>query len=206
MMAYRNSARTRPKPPKNCIFVTHLRCRCWDSKDRWENYIAGDLLAHWEWWWSKAEQILPDILSHKTLWMQPTEQQVAEIEALVLRRMGYDGLDFTEVIRRHFAEHLVLEQPSLDSEGTELDSADCGKVISEESGPAESDARIGQNLGKVFIPGKRTELLAAALALYEDELSFDDEYWELFATEEHSGESDHHIEGVIEDVHEACDV
>jgi len=74
MMAYRNSRRTWPKPPEGCKFITHLVCRCWDSKDRWEKYIEADYLACWEWWWYKAKQILPDILSHKRIWMQPTEK------------------------------------------------------------------------------------------------------------------------------------
>jgi len=128
------------------------------------------------------------------------------MEAVVLRRMGYDGLDFTEVIRRHFAGDLILKQPSLDSEGTEIDLANCGKVIPEDDGPGESDARIGQNVGKVFIPRKRMELLEAAL--YEDEYwaeFFADEFLEWFPSEEHSGESDHHIEEAIEDVGEAYD-
>lgn len=108
-----------------------------------------------------------------------------QIQATLLTELGYGGLQFTEVIRQHFLGYVDLDQPALDSEEAEVNSAGREEeAISVERGLAESDADTSQNESKIFIPRKRTELLEAVFRFYEEEeFFFEDESHEDPAAE-----------------------
>jgi hypothetical protein len=186
MTSYRNSRQTRPALEDGLVYLTTLECGCWNETDRWREYITGGLLAHWDWWWSKASQILPDKLAFRRIRMaqELMDSDYAELQATLLTEFGYDGLQFTEVIRRHFLGYVDLDQPALDSEVTEVNSAGHEEeAISIESGLAEPDADASRNESKIFIPRKRTELLEAVFRFYEEEDFFEDESHEDPAAE-----------------------
>jgi hypothetical protein len=82
---------------------------------------AGDLGEFWDWWWPKVEEILParspkerckERLSDDVYFdRQKAEYELVEErvnrEREVLRKSGYEGIDFTEVVRIHFREYLA---------------------------------------------------------------------------------------------------
>lgn len=184
MTSYRNSRQTRPALEEGQVFVTLLECGCLIETDRWKMYITGSLLAHWDWWWFKVSQILLDKLGLRRI-RTVLMVDYTQIQATLLTELGYGGLQFTEVIRQHFLGYVDLDQPALDSEEAEVNSAGREEeAISVERGLAESDADTSQNESKIFIPRKRTELLEAVFRFYEEEeFFFEDESHEDPAAE-----------------------
>jgi hypothetical protein len=180
--SYRNSRRTWPVLEEGSVFVTPLKCGCWDERNRWKKYAIGGLVAHWDWWTTKVNQILLDTLALRRI---RVVRDYSHFQATLLKQLGYDGLEFTEVIRRHFAGYIDLDQPAPDGEETEMDSAGREEeAVSIEGGLAKPDADAGQNEGRIFVPRKRTELLEVVLRFYEEEEFFQDESYEEPAAEE----------------------
>ncbi|EEQ29110.1 hypothetical protein McanMca71_000843 [Microsporum canis] len=60
-----------------------------------------DVPDHRRWWRSKAEQILPDFSSGLMCG--------DDIQRMALQQRGYNGLDFADVIRKHFAGYICSE-------------------------------------------------------------------------------------------------
>ncbi|KAK3388497.1 hypothetical protein B0T20DRAFT_364503 [Sordaria brevicollis] len=78
------------------------------------------LLAHWQHWWSLMAKILTDPnsipLDHdERITKGDTRFAKADtMTALALKQQGYEGLDYTEVIQRHFAHELQSSAGSIE--------------------------------------------------------------------------------------------
>lgn len=119
-------------------FSTEFNCACMKAKGygpvTWGSHnLDRDttrLLAHWRHWWKLVDQILVDPntipLEHSELYkIGDTRRRTADkMTALALEELGYGGMDYEEVIQRHFArelQHSVNDpKPSDQHEGREV--------------------------------------------------------------------------------------
>ncbi|KAM5474627.1 hypothetical protein MferCBS49748_000033 [Microsporum ferrugineum] len=104
-----------------------------------------DVPDHRRWWRSKAEQILPDFSSGLMCG--------DDIQRMALQQRGYNGLDFADVIRKHFA----------------------GYIFSEPKYPGDNGLRdlVASDIEKArnnFIPKPKPELLDEILISYYQHL------------------------------------
>jgi len=84
--------------------------------DESRNRRAGPLQDFWTWWWERMDMILPRIVPvpHNAKFPDarityPTSEECDIIQKETLRQSGNEGLDFTEIIRRHFTEFLPAD-------------------------------------------------------------------------------------------------
>ncbi|KAK4167788.1 hypothetical protein QBC43DRAFT_285681 [Cladorrhinum sp. PSN259] len=123
-----------------------LHCR----RDPGPHVVWNGLAAHWKKWWDKTSKILPEPPQYLPRFpskdprkdKEEHEILVANSQALTLKQHGYEGLDFLEVIRRHFE--------------AELEAAAQDTVSGSEG---ELEKRRRRRAEKVFVPIKRPELL-----------------------------------------------
>ncbi|KAK2871721.1 hypothetical protein FQN49_002892 [Arthroderma sp. PD_2] len=154
MAAYRNSRGSCPPPPDTISlgidshdeYCTECKQNGYhDDDDNIRKARICRFSDHWKWWWSKVAQIMPGLLC-----CDITDDD----RELALKQRGYEGLDFTEVIKRHFADYLDPDEPS------------------SEENPFESDSGGTGDNENAFIPRKRPELLKEALEHFEVELNY----------------------------------
>lgn len=124
--------------------AARLHCNCWgrEEDDRWEEFRRGGLVARWVMWWAEVDKILPPYTAPARV--PPADDEArARLEREALEEAGYAGLDFSEVIRRHFRAELgrsalvveidqalaqfalVVEQTDAETPGVQSANVDC---------------------------------------------------------------------------------
>ncbi|EFR05043.1 hypothetical protein MGYG_08048 [Nannizzia gypsea CBS 118893] len=151
MTAYRRS-RSSPLPPGRYGWVVECNSRCPKCLSSEKMGAEHTLPDFWNWWWYKVAQILPDVGA--SLVDQSTDDEgVDDTHVVGLEEGEYEDMNFTEVIRRHFAEYL-----------------DPGHWSPDQLCTTNSDSEAMQQT-KEFVPRKRTDLLMEVLGPYEAKLS-----------------------------------
>ena len=202
MEVYRHTRSRWPEPEADSEYVSRVECGCvHEGADSWLFYVRGTLMAHNTWWWYKVRQILPDLWSHKRPWQPPGDEMEIFVQGTLLKRQGYDGLDFSEVIRRHFRDDLPVSPAQTETEGSASTSIthDRDSAVSQGGVGAESDGAgtAASESNKEFVPRERPELLQQVLEFFdyeygtpEDFSCWDTDVEEAFAALDESGRLD----------------
>jgi hypothetical protein len=141
-------------------------------------------MAHDTWWWCKVGQILPDLWSYRRLWQPPGDEFETCVQGTLLKRQGYDGLDFFDVIRRHFRDDLAAPPAQAGGGGSASPSNIHGMdgAVSQGGVGAESDGTgtAASESNTEFVPRERPELLQQALSFFDSEYgpTEDFAYWD----------------------------
>lgn len=111
MQAYRASRDRRERWPENLAMLS--ACDCPAEEVTWNRFVysIGDLFYHWSHWWSKTKQILPIDLTH-VAWPDVFvhRDRILGFQRVRLKQLGYEDMDFIDVIKQHLAQELSLEE------------------------------------------------------------------------------------------------
>lgn len=95
-----------------------------EAYKRMRETCSGSLEEYWEWWWQTLDDILPDLLPiERCKWRhedfdptlaplkkkklrQEASDERSRREREALRNSGYLGIEFTDVVRKHFRDYL----------------------------------------------------------------------------------------------------
>lgn len=78
-----------------------LACTCLEPR-HWSHQASDPLAAHWQQWWKKVDQVLPDTKGM-------LDSDALDMEDLTLEQHGFKGVKFYEVIQRHFLDELQTD-------------------------------------------------------------------------------------------------